>query len=340
MARGRQVERQWAVLRALEGARRGLTPRELLEVCPQDCALRTLYRDLDSLQASGFPLVREDGRWRLLESGEGAWAVPLQPSHLLALLLTRDLIEPLRRTPFGAPLDELRGTLAAMLTPAGRAYVEELRGTTVGTLFAPVEYGPSAEIVARIQESIHKQQVLRVEHRKPGGALRLREVEPYLTWFAAGRLYLVAHCRSAEDVRTFAVHRIEGAEVLDEPFELDPTFDAAAFTRKGFGVFHGATWRVVIELDEEVAHLVRERRFHHSQRVVERPGGVRLVMECAGLPEIASWVAGFGGQARAVAPTELAERVRRIHEDGLAVTGGGATRGDNGPTQAGSGEGR
>jgi len=52
----------------------------------------------------------------------------------------------------------------------------------------------------------------------------------------------------------------------------------------------------------KVAHLIRERRFHVSQQVTEVGKGVRLKMGAAGLPEIAAWVAGFGGEARVVAP--------------------------------------
>jgi predicted DNA-binding transcriptional regulator YafY len=53
-------------------------------------------------------------------------------------------------------------------------------------------------------------------------------------------------------------------------------------------------------------------------------------MEAAGLPEIAAWVAGFGGEARVVAPKELVQAVKALHRRGLEVaeTGGGVTSDD------------
>jgi hypothetical protein len=42
-------------------------------------------------------------------------------------------------------------------------------------------------------------------------------------------------------------------------------------------------------------------------------------LNLAGLPEIAAWVAGFGGEARAVAPKELVEAVKGLHRRGLEV---------------------
>ena len=320
MSRGRQIVRQWTLLRALERSRRGLTVHELSDVLEGECSERTVYRDLHQLVEAGFPIADDEGTWRMLEPTEGAWTLPLQPTQLLGLALAEDLFSPAEGSWLAAPLRELRQRLAAMLTPVGRDYLDILRQSAVATLFAPAAYEEHREEIDAILEAIEKQHVLRVFHAKPGATEGTpREVEPYSSWYHAGQLYLIAYCRRAEDIRTFAVHRILGAEVLDEPFEPDPSFDAAAFARKGFGVFHGPVYRFVIDFDAAVAHVPRERRYHPSQRLRAREGGgVRMVLEAAGLPEVASWVAGFGGMAVPVEPPELVAAVRRKFVAGLA----------------------
>jgi predicted DNA-binding transcriptional regulator YafY len=179
---------------------------------------------------------------------------------------------------------------------------------------------------------------VRIEYATPGKRpeerVQARVIDPYCTWFAAGRVYVVAYCHKAQDTRTFAIQRIRRADILDESFDPDPSFDPAAFTRKGFGVYHGPVYRVTIDFSPQVAHLIRERRFHVSQQVTEVGNGARLKMEAAGLPEIAAWVASFGGQARAVAPKELVEAVRALHRNGLQVaeTGRDVTSDDTSPS--------
>jgi predicted DNA-binding transcriptional regulator YafY len=42
-----------------------------------------------------------------------------------------------------------------------------------------------------------------------------------------------------------------------------------------------------------------------------------VVLDAAGLPELASWVASFGGAVRAREPAELVEMVRDLHRKGL-----------------------
>lgn len=328
MGRGHQIERQWRVLRCLEGARRGLTIEEIRDAIGESCHLRTIRRDVADLQAAGFPVVvDQDRRFSVLRSDAGGWSVPVDPSEVIALALTEELLSPLRGTALAEPLASLRARLNAMLTPQGRAYVAELKKTAVATLFGAVSYDDRGREVEAIQDAIARQHRLTIRYAAPGRIAEARTVDPYCTWYAGGRVYLVAFCHKAEDVRTFAVQRIEAAEVLDEAFDPDPAFDAAEYVRLSFGVYHGAVHRVVVDFDASVAHLVRERRYHVSQRVTERPDGVRLTMDAAGLPEIAAWVAGFGGKARPVAPKELVEAVRALHEDGLArLTGGVVTR--------------
>ena len=96
--RGRQIVRQWMILRALEASRTGLTVAAIHAQVEEECSLRTIYRDLEQLEQAGFPLLDEDGRWRVLQTGEGAWSIPFEPSHLLALAVGEELLAPAARS--------------------------------------------------------------------------------------------------------------------------------------------------------------------------------------------------------------------------------------------------
>jgi predicted DNA-binding transcriptional regulator YafY len=310
----------------LEGAKRGMTAAQLKEAIEETQSTRTLYRDLEVLQQAGFPLTNEDGCWRLLETSESSWAIPVNPTEVVALMLTEDLLAPVEGSWLAEPLANLRSRLSSTLTPTGRRYCAELRKANVATVFGSGHYGEKRAELEAIHEAIEKQHRVRIDYATPGKATEARTIDPYCTWFAAGSVYVVAYCHKAEDTRTFAVQRIKHAEVLDQSFDPDP----AAFTRKGFGVYHGPVYRVTIDFSPKVAHLIRERRFHVSQQVTDVAKGVRLKMEAAGLPEIAAWVAGFGGEARVVAPKELVAAVKALHRRGFEVaeTGWGVTSDD------------
>jgi predicted DNA-binding transcriptional regulator YafY len=68
-SRNRQVLRQWQIIRALE-RRHGLTADDL--ALENGVSSRTIRRDIDALEAAGFPLIEEqpeDGarRWRVFD---------------------------------------------------------------------------------------------------------------------------------------------------------------------------------------------------------------------------------------------------------------------------------
>jgi hypothetical protein len=55
--RGDQLARQWRVIRAIEASPNGLTVAEVAQ--REETGIRTIYRDLEALQAAGFPLYTE-----------------------------------------------------------------------------------------------------------------------------------------------------------------------------------------------------------------------------------------------------------------------------------------
>lgn len=60
-----------------------------------------------------------------------------------------------------------------------------------------------------------------------------------------------------------------------------------------------------------------EERVQRTRRARDA-NAARRSFHAAGLPEIAAWIAGFGGKVIARAPEELVDRVRALHREGLA----------------------
>lgn len=329
LARGRQVNRQMSILRLLENARRGLTIAELHEALDDGCSLRTVYRDVEQLQRGGFRLSEEAGRWSAYGDTEQLKSCPLQPSEVLALLLSEDLLPPASTGALGVALQQLRERLMARLTPAGRGLVKELRLSHLATHAVPLRVEQSANhnrVLEAIEDASGREHCLRLVYETPGKPAMERVVEPHLFWAHAGRPYLVAYCRASHEFRTFAVQRIRSAEVLDEPFERRAEFEARNFVQRGFGMLQGEPHAISVAFTAEVAHLATERLWHPTQHVTEGPdGSVVLHLRAAGLPEVAAWVASFGGKVRVLTPEPLVHAVRALHESGLAA----CERGEN-----------
>lgn len=322
MPRGNQLIRQWRLLRAVEASRLGRTAAELHDEVSELGSLRTVYRDLEALQGAGFPLYQDDeGRWRLLSPSEGGPAVPVHPTEMIALLLSEQVLAPLRGSELGEPLARLRAKLEAMLGPKARAYVDQLRAGLLATVSAPGDYGARGDDLVQIEHAIREHRRLQIVHFAAHRQETLpRVVDPYGLWYVDGGLYLIAYDHLRADHRKFLVDRIREVSLLDDHFEPDPAFDLQRYVGRGFRVWHGAVHHVAVEFAPELAHLPAERRYHRTQKLHPLPDGrCRVTFDAAGLPELAAWIASFGGHVHALEPPELVEMVRELHRRGLEV---------------------
>ena len=126
MPRNDQITRQWHLLRLLEGSQ-GKSLQELVESVPDDYPknARTVRRDLEALEAVGFPLVVEkhngQTRWRLIEGFRDIPALGFSATELMALLLSRNLLKPLEGTEIAESLHSALSKASTALPPQGHS---------------------------------------------------------------------------------------------------------------------------------------------------------------------------------------------------------------------------
>ncbi|HXH06206.1 MAG TPA: WYL domain-containing protein [Vicinamibacterales bacterium] len=315
MPRNAELIRQWEILRTLDACRYGVTIDQLAR--ERGVSTRTIRRDLEALALAGFPVDSEkvDGttRWKLRSRAfrsldEAGFSVV----ELGALYFSRSLLVALAGTPFRQDLERTLAKLEAVLPERVKTYLDRLR-LVVTAKTAPRKRQDERqvrELVARLLEaSLHCRRVAMRYHSLSSGRTKRYIVEPYRLVYALGGLYLWAYVAEYGEMRTFAIERIRGAEQLDERFEPRPAAGAEPFAHS-LGVHTGPPERVEIEFDPRIADYIREREWHSSQRLEDRPNGaVRLTLEVSLDNTLKSWILGFGPLARVVAPRSLVDEI-------------------------------
>ena len=116
MARGDQLIRQWKIIHTLVASTAGKTAAEL--AVDLGCTPRTVYRDLEALQAGGFPITADsrDNRsyWRMLgkkRTVPPAFSLP----ELMALYFGRDMLRTYRGTVFYDAIESLLAKIMFIL---------------------------------------------------------------------------------------------------------------------------------------------------------------------------------------------------------------------------------
>jgi len=318
MPRNDQVIRQWHLIRHLEASARGATLQELAEVLPADYRkhLRTVRRDLEALEAAGFPLLTErvEGRvlWKLLEGFRRVPALAFSPTELMALTFSRGLLRPLEGTQLQAALDSALARAAAALPAPAHGYLRQLDGLFAIGLGPHTSYRAHRETIDKLTEAIARARTVQLRYFSASrNATTRREVDPYRLWYADGSLYLVAHCHLRKSVRLFAVQRIRNCTPTEHAFQLPLHFDLEAYVQDALRVMRGSPVTVELLFDKATSAWAKDRTWHPSQEaLLQKDGRLRLTLHVAATPELAGWILSFGAGVQVLRPPELKAAIR------------------------------
>ena len=181
MPRNDQITRQWHLLRQLEGSS-GRSLQELVDKVPDDYPknARTVRRDLEALEAVGFPLVVEkhngQTRWRLMEGFRDIPALGFSATELMALLLSRNLLKPLEGTEIAESLNSALSKASAALPPQGHEYVRSMEQLFSVGLGPHKNYRAHKQTINLISQAIDKRRTIQMRYYSasrdstPGGA--------------------------------------------------------------------------------------------------------------------------------------------------------------------------
>jgi proteasome accessory factor B len=318
--RNAEVIRQWSILRDLEASRR-LTIDDLAE--RTGVTTRTIRRDLEALQAAGFPLFDDthDGRkyWTLEQKAfRRLDDTGFTLAELSALYFSRTLVQCLAATPFERDVRSAFDKLAAALTPGMRQFLDRLplvmqaKAEPGGhSSAAPAEGArvPRGTRVAQLLDAtLHHRRIAMRYHSFSSNREKDYLLEPYRLVFAQGGLYLVAFVPEYQQLRTFAVERMLSVSVTEERFEpVELPEDAFAHS---LGVNQGPPERIEIVFEPRIARYVKERVWHASQQTRDEPdGSLTVTLDVCNDYALRSWILGFGPLARVVSPPEIATQI-------------------------------
>ena len=218
----------------------------------------------------------------------------LGPQEALTLALAGRLCEACYGSAFGERLDETLRKIAPHAPPAGGA-LDDIEH------FLP------------LLEATYRRQELRLDYTKPESdtpeprtlhPLKLvrRPDQPWI---------LVGYDTARRDLRTFVLGRIDDVETTGRGFKPPTGVDVDAYVRQCMGAFaSGEEHEVRLALDAHAAYYARERPWHGSQRLRDRPDGrVEMTLRVNHLIDVKNAVLGWSEHVEVLAPAELRTQV-------------------------------
>lgn len=306
-----QAARLHDVIRILE-ARYGATVDELAEEC--GVTRRTIYRDLDAIRDAGYPLDSEqevDGHtlYRFVTGYKKSPPITFSLDELMTLYLCRGQLGFLKGTPFEDDLEAIFGRIRSSLPSRSVAHLERIAEAGVPKFQGVKDYSSKKSLLADLRKALLFQKRIDVDYTPAKRSTETYRFDPYQLLFFDGALYVGGYAHNRQANRLFLVDRIEAVTVLDERFEIPEDFSADDLTGSAFGLVDEKTQQVKVRFSADVAHLIRERLWHPSQKLEEEEGGsVLLTFTASGEKEILSWLYSYLPSAQVLEPEDFQEK--------------------------------
>jgi predicted DNA-binding transcriptional regulator YafY len=213
-----------------------MTARQLADEL--EVSVRTVYRDVDALNAAGVPVYGDAGHaggYQLL-GGFRTRLTGLTPAEAEALFLT-GLPGPAADLGLGSMLAGAQLKLRAALPASMRASADRMSERFY--LDAPGWYRKAAAVpqLPAVAGAVWDRQAIRVRYRRwqePTEVSRL--IEPHGLVLKAGTWYVVARC--AGQLRTYRVDQIVAVTSEGTRFDPEPDFDLQAYWESYLAGFH------------------------------------------------------------------------------------------------------
>jgi len=307
-----QLIRQWRILFELTRYPEGRSVRDLvkaLEVGP-----RTLYRDLATITRAGFRVSRARRGLTPVYRLDEKVILPItfNQEELASLALACHMVLSFPGSPFYNTMKQAIGKIQSM------AKREDATTFAIASkrLYARIRRArpyTKKEIWFRmILEAIQKHRTVWIRYfTQERGQETDREVDPYGLMVHEGAFYMIGWCHLRKSRRTFLIDRIQQVRFTSRHFTVPDDFDLAGHFKNAWNMIRDrALVTVRARFDKSVARIIREGRWHESQKLSDGPDGtVILTVLVSGWEEIKRWLMGYGPLVEVLEPEDLRKSI-------------------------------
>jgi predicted DNA-binding transcriptional regulator YafY len=302
--------------------------RQQLAARGYDVTARTLQRDLADKLARVFPISCDDAvppyRWSFDRHAHinlpavdpaAALALHLSEAHL-ARLLPPGVLQAL------APQFAEAGKLLSGSEAGLGTWARRVRAVPLGPVTTPAAVAPG--VWQAIADALLGNRQLRVDYfSRSKGVAREMQLHPQGLASRGAVTYLIGCVDGYDDLRHFALHRMQSAEALVAPardcgFDIDTYLPTAAFAPR-----HASEpVRLTAHVHPQLAWSLKELPLGEDQRLSAMPGSEWECLEVsvADDEETFRWIRAQGPDVRIVEPVRWRERLAAEARELLAPT--------------------
>jgi len=208
-------------------ASRIVTAKNIAE--KHNISIRTVYRDIRTLEQSGIPIITEEGKGYTLMEGYRLPPVMFTEEEASALMTAEQLILKNKDESFVEQYQKAITKIKSVLRLKQKKDAELLSQRI--QIRNNINNEKTSHFLIQLQSHIANFQVVKIEYHSLSKQQSQRKIEPFALYTTNDNWILIAFCRKRKDFRAFRLDCIEQLSSTQECFEphemtLDQYFEA------------------------------------------------------------------------------------------------------------------
>jgi predicted DNA-binding transcriptional regulator YafY len=211
----KRLSRLTAILTQLQ-TKRLLTASELANQF--SVSIRTIYRDIRTLEQAGVPIITEEGKGYSIMEGYRIPPVMFTESEANALITAEQLVLKNKDASFVREYTEAINKIKSVLRSNTKDKANLLSNRIVFRQNAKNEQ--TSNYLSVLQLALTNCNLTKIEYHSPeNNQTTNRIIEPFAVYSTQENWLLIAFCRLRKDFRAFRLDRIQKLEITNNLFE-------------------------------------------------------------------------------------------------------------------------
>lgn len=274
-----------------------------------EVSVRTIYRDVKTLENAGIPIIGEAGSGYSLMEGYKLPPVMFTKEEVLSFITAEKLMQKFLHESLGQHYRNAMEKVRSVLKYSDKNLIENIE-----TQIDVFNYHPKTEdkirnIIPLVLESIAEKKQLTLEYETVDGRVSTRTIEVVGVFFEFNYWYIMAFCTLRNDFRQFRVDRILKIFKTQHPF-LQEYGQINDYRQAP----NGNKTRVRLLVEKRIiGHLVNSKKYYGLVEEIEREDGYELIFETEWITEgFPRWLITFADYAEVLEPEFLKDSLKNL----------------------------
>jgi len=192
-----------------------VTAKDIAEI--HNISIRTVYRDIRTLEKSGVPIITEEGKGYSLVEGYKLPPVMLTQEEANSLITAERLIRNNKDQSLAEQYESAVTKIKSILKYDQKEKAELL--TNRIQVRNNRENEKTSSFLIQLQSTISNYQTIKIDYLSLENKQSQREIEPFALYTTQDNWILIAFCKSRNDFRAFRLDCIQKIEILKNHFD-------------------------------------------------------------------------------------------------------------------------